>query len=78
MDIFVTINDQTTKYNYELFQNNNRVIFDAKGVKSFYIEGKPRFPEQLDEDGYYPVMIYVGDPDAPVYEDEDDWYLDEF
>jgi hypothetical protein len=78
MDVFVTINDQTTKYNYELFQNNSRVIFDAKGVKSFYIEGKPRFPEQLDEDGYYPVMIYVGDPDAPVYEDEDDWYLDEF
>lgn len=78
MDVFVTINDQTTKYNYELFDNNSRVVFDVKGVKTLYVEGKPRFPEHLDEDGYYPVMIYVGDPEAPVYDDVDDWYFDEF
>ncbi|MHA7966851.1 S-layer homology domain-containing protein [Paenibacillus sp. CAU 1782] len=78
MDVYVTINDQTTKYNYEQFSNNNRVIIDVAGVKTFFVEGKPRFPEQLDEDGYYPVMIYVGDPEAPVYEDDDEWYANEF
>jgi len=77
MDIFITMNGQTTMYTYELFTNDNRVTIDVKGVKTFYIEGKPRFPEHLEEEGYYPVMIYVGDPDSPVTDDDDDWYLED-
>lgn len=78
VDLFVTINGQTTKYNYEQFANNNRVVFDVKGVQSFDVEGKARYPEQMQEDGYYPVMIYVGDPDAPIYDEDDDWYSDDW
>lgn len=77
MDVFVTVNGETTKYTYEQFSNNSTITLSARGAKFIDVEGKARFPEQLDADGYYPVMIYVGDPEFDYSEYDDEWLFEE-
>jgi len=63
LDVFVTIDNQTTRYAYEQFENGGEVTFDVTGLKSFHVRGAARYPEQLQEDGDNEVMIYVSDPE---------------
>ncbi|WP_284643925.1 S-layer homology domain-containing protein [Paenibacillus silviterrae] len=64
MDVFVTMNGQTTKYTYEqLLNGTDKIALDVTGVKSFHVQGKARYPEKLQETGNNEAMIYVMDPE---------------
>ncbi len=71
LDVYVTINGQTVKYNYEQLVNGaGKVIVDVSGADSFHVRGEARHAERLTEDGDNEVMIYVSDPEyhEPVEE----------
>lgn len=70
LDVFVTIQDQTTRYAYEQFENGGEVILDVAGLKSFHVRGTARYPDQLQEEGDNEVMIYVSDPEMKDFEED--------
>lgn len=75
VDVYVTINGQTTKYTFEQFVNGGgQVTFDVTGLKTFHVRGEARFPELLTESGNNEVMIHVMDPEMEeMMEEENGW-----
>lgn len=74
LDVYVTINGQSTKYTFEQFVNGGgQVTFDVTGLKTFHVRGEARYPELLKEDGNNEVMIHVMDPEMKEIMEESGW-----